>query len=108
NGHAAKDVAAPGHDADPDAKLARLADLSGDTVDHLLIDTERLVAEERLAGDLEQDLLEAKRRLLHPSRLVPFVTAEPPDTRLPRACHPRNGSGFRLVGACRSGDFRGE
>ena len=59
DGHAAEDVAAADDDADLDAEADGLADLPGDPVDHAVVDAEGLVAEQRLAGNLQKHPLDS-------------------------------------------------
>ena len=60
-GHAAVDVAGAHHDRHLDAALAHARDLRGDGLDLLRIGAVVEVAEQRLAGELEQDALERGR-----------------------------------------------
>ena len=54
-----------------------LGDLAGKPVEDLVVDAESLVAEKRFAGELEQDFLEADRRLHHACSSPPGLDLNP-------------------------------
>ena len=91
---AAEDVAAADDDADLDAEGVDLADLAGDECAERRIDAVRAVAEERLAGQLEQDAPVAQRPAIGRvgGRRVPATTVPVSLTAPPRARSGRSGA----------------
>ena len=62
--HATEDVAATDHDADLDTAIVDLADLAGDERAERGIDAVLAIAQQGLAGQLEQDAAKWLRRIL--------------------------------------------